>query len=224
MKKLILSILTVILLSGCSDKSGSSYEDWVLEGLKERYNEEFIVVDRLGENANGYTELVISPVRDANIKFYADAETPVSTGMPFGVNKKLYDSYLQGVFYSYAPKVYGEVFGFSPPLSYYTDNMQYGAKQSKNDNPYAIVGITEDNIEEAASKLKEAMDEIFSHLPGTRYIPDYSDGLLRVPIQFMEMESKDLLAGLEFNLNEPIPTYEEIESDLRVYRKTYVRN
>ncbi|HZG18337.1 MAG TPA: hypothetical protein VE710_25510 [Candidatus Bathyarchaeia archaeon] len=185
MKKLLMiGVATALVLTGCTKgpESGKRYENSVLEGVNSRYNEKFVVVDRLEQlEGDQYQPLVVAPERDANLQFFAANSWGTPSGAPFP-SRSVWDQYADGIFYTYAPDLYEKHLGFKPDYSYFVEDLRYGAEDGYSKaNEYTIRGVNVENLKQISEGLHEVIAGLIPHFPPNY---QYSNEQFFIPIQF----------------------------------------
>lgn len=123
---IILALILLLTACGPGPKSGNRYEKDILNTLSPRYNLQFKVVERTGvTNKDGYEKLILSPINDPNIKFFASSIYAKSYYSIFR-SEQHQESYLDGLFFAYAPSLYARHLNFKFPSDYFSETLKYG--------------------------------------------------------------------------------------------------
>lgn len=179
----------ILLLSGCGEgsKSGKSYEKDILRHLSYSYNEDFEVVDRIGENTQGYEKLILSPVNNPNIMFHAEIGYFSRLG-DIMKSRQVSHNYIEAIFYTYSPELYRTYLGQTISDDLIAELKAVGfsvlTKYDKaRDNPYLIANITEDDLIPLSQSLFNIIRELYEYKPPKTSFGTLGDRFV-IPIQF----------------------------------------
>ncbi|WP_248549440.1 hypothetical protein NST58_04360 [Paenibacillus sp. FSL R10-2796] len=209
---IILALILLLTACGPGPKSGNRYEKDILNTLSPRYNLQFKVVERTGvTNKDGYEKLILSPINDPNIKFFASSIYAKSYYSIFR-SEQHQESYLDGLFFAYAPSLYARHLNFKFPSDYFSETLKYGeiyksTYERDGTAPYIIDGVTEKDFIPLSKDFYEIIKGFYPHRPPSPNLVNQLGSTIELPYRF-EGSTKLQLIRHNFASAEPYDSYE----------------
>ncbi|SFK78752.1 hypothetical protein SAMN03159341_101572 [Paenibacillus sp. 1_12] len=185
---IVLFLMCTSFLTACGEgkHSGKSYDKDILNHLTYRYNEDFKIIDRVGENSQGYEKLLITPVNNPDIKFLAAMNYYAGIG-DIMKSRKISHQFMEGLFFAYAPELYAKHLNITIPPDYFSHTLKYGDALEPTGAtapvPYVVTGVKEQDLIGLSKSFFEVLKGIYAHRP-PKNINGLTGDFIKLPYTF----------------------------------------